>query len=130
MIVFGPGEDMNKIASKDSEKISIVVLKIKYRDFHEFYFLGITESNQKVFQVGSKQEIDVAPDEEDLPTLHGFVYLSNGSWNLETQSNLSGSDRKIWTKIPKDYQYNLHPKHFYKIRLGYTSTFDVQFFNF
>ena len=75
MIVFGPGEDMNKIASKDSEKISIVVLKIKYRDCHEFYFLGITESSKKVFQVGSKQEIDVSPDEEEFPTLQGYVYL-------------------------------------------------------
>ena len=55
MIVLGPGEDMKKIATKDTEKIDLIVLKKKYRDYHEFYFLGITESSEKAFQIGSKQ---------------------------------------------------------------------------
>ena len=55
MILLGPGEDVSKIGEKDDYKIQVIVLKIKYREFHEFYFLGLREGSNQNFHIGCKQ---------------------------------------------------------------------------
>ena len=98
-------------------------MKLRYKNNQEYYCLVVGEDENRKYNIGHNNDINVHLEEEDdLETLDGFISCENGVWKINSFES-EHSDKQIWIKIPAKFDYCLNPKQKYRFRLSYRYTF-------